>query len=104
MADPKQEEGDRALHSLFDEFDGHLVSPGGAAHLLGVSRKTVHTLCKRGALRSYRSEERRGNKVVKGQPRWVYIPLIDVKRYAEKVGRPFPEIQPFGGPPLKGDA
>jgi Helix-turn-helix domain len=103
MPDAEHEHGDPKLHALFDEFEGHLVSPGGAAHLLGVSRKTVHTLCKRGALRSYRSEERRGNKVVKGQPRWVYIPLIDVKRYAEKVGRPFPE-RPFGGSPLKGDA
>ncbi len=42
--------GDAQLQEPFERFDGQLVSPGGAVALLGVSRKTVHTLGKRGRL------------------------------------------------------
>src|SRR4051812_11900868 len=67
------------LQRLFEDFDGKLISPGGAAGLLGVSRKTIHELGRRGRLRMYRGPD---EKVLKGLvdagPRWVYIPLEDV--------------------------
>jgi len=87
-----RDSGDENLQRIFEEFDGRLVSPGGAAALLGVSRKTVHTLGKRGRLRVFEGPEIKhvGGLVTEG-PRWVYIPLVDVARYAEEVGRPFPK-------------
>jgi hypothetical protein len=97
MAEARHEQGDAELLDLFEKFDGLLVSPGGAAHLLGLSRKTIHTLGERGKLRVFRSSEKTGGRVVKGPPRWVYIPLVDVRDYAEQVGRPFPK-SPFGMP------
>jgi hypothetical protein len=82
------------LQALFDEFDGRLISPGGAAGLLGVSRKTIHELGRRNRLRMFRGPDSIiGKGILKANegPRWVYIPLEDVARYAEEVGRPFPE-------------
>jgi hypothetical protein len=94
MAKAKRTAGDPELIALFEEFDGHLVTPGGAAHLLGLSRKTVHTLGERGVLRVYRSESLDDEAYPAGA-RWTYIPLVDVRDYADKVGRPFPRF-PFG--------
>ena len=93
MAEAERDEGDPRLRALFDEFHGQLVSPGGAAALLGVSRKTIHTLGKRGVVRVYRSEEADRGSGLSWGPKWVYVPLIDLKRYADRVGRPFPEIR-----------
>src|SRR3954451_5136242 len=86
MPKAKREGGDPKLIALFDKYGGRLVSPGGAAALLGLSRQTVHTLCKRGELRAFRSDETddRATHV----PRWVYIPLDDIHSYGERVGRP----------------
>jgi hypothetical protein len=99
VAEPKKDQGDPELHALFEKFDGQLVSPGGAAHLLGVSRSTVATLTRRKKLRAFRSAKeevtKHGPVTIKPGPSWVFIPLIDVKRYAEEVGRPFPKF-PFG--------
>ena len=96
MAGPGKEIGDQELQELFEKFNGQLVSPGGAAHLLGVSRSTVSTLIKRERLRAYRNKkEKKKRKLIDldaADPKWVYIPLIDVKKYAESVGRPFPEF------------
>ena len=89
MPEAARESGDEKLAALFAEFGGRMVSPGGAAHLLGLSRKTVYTLCKRGELRAYRSDE----NATKYTPRWVYIPLVDVRDYAAKVGRPIADIE-----------
>lgn len=80
------------LQKLFDDFDGKLISPGGAAGLLGVSRKTVHELGRRGRLRMFRGpDEKYMRGLINEGPRWVYIPLEDIARYAQEVGRPFPE-------------
>lgn len=84
-----RDEGDLELRELFERFNGQLVSPGGAANLLGISRKTVHTLGERGKLRIFHRPEE--GRLVKSGPRWSYIPLADVAAYAEQVGRPFPE-------------
>jgi hypothetical protein len=77
----------QAVVELFDRFGGHLVSPGAAANLLGVTRQTVYTLGKRGDLRVFRSEEQGHGG---DGPTWVYIPLADVEAYADRVGRPLP--------------
>ena len=75
MPKAKRDAGDAELHRIFEEFNGQLISPGGAAALLGVSRKTVHTLGDRGKLRVLKSSEKpRGSDP---DPRWVYIPLAD---------------------------
>src|SRR4051794_4174310 len=92
MPEAQSPAGDPELHRLFEQFDGRLISPGGAAALLGVSRKTVHTLGKRGRLRVFTGpEEKLAKGMLSAGPRWVYIPLEDVAAYAEEVGRPFPE-------------
>jgi Helix-turn-helix domain len=83
MPTPKRQAGDEKLARLFDEFGGRMVSPGGAAALLGLSRQTIYTLCKRGELRAFRSDEE-----ASGLPHWVYVPLDDVYAYGERVGRP----------------
>jgi hypothetical protein len=92
MPKAERDSGDAELQELFERFDGRLVSPGGAAALLGLSRKTVHTLGKRGRLRVFEGPEvRYARGLITEGPRWVYIPLEDVARYAEEVGRPFPK-------------
>jgi hypothetical protein len=85
MPKAEREEGDPKLRELFERFNGQLVSPGGAANLLGVSRKTIHTLGERSKLRVFVGPEDKS-----WGPRWIYIPLVDVAAYAEQVGRPFP--------------
>jgi hypothetical protein len=82
MPKANRPEGDEKLAALFEEFGDRLVSPGGAAALLGLARQTISTLCARGELRAFRSDE--GGS----PPRWVYIPVEDVYAYGEKVGRP----------------
>jgi helix-turn-helix protein len=85
MPEPNREGGDPKLIALFDKYAGRLVSPGGAAALLGLSRQTIYTLCKRGELRAFRSDE--DDEYAKRVPKWVYIPLDDVYAYGERVGR-----------------
>jgi hypothetical protein len=88
----QRDEGDEKLRELFQEFQGQLVSPGGAAALLGLSRKTIYTLGKRGRIRVFEGPEVRHLKgIISEGPRWVYIPMADLAKYAEEVGRPFPK-------------
>jgi hypothetical protein len=93
MPKRRKEQGDLKLLALLEEFGGRLVSPGGAAGLLGLTRQTIYTLCQNGQMRSFASDvvdERFGpfGLLKESGPRWVYIPLDDVYAYAEKVGRP----------------
>jgi len=83
MPEANRSGGDPKLGALFEKYGGRLVSPGGAAALLGLSRQTIHTLLKRGELRAFRSDE----EEVRDLPKWVYIPLDDVYAYGERVGR-----------------
>ncbi len=46
MPKAERDEGDVELQKLFERFDAQMVSPGGAAALLGLSRKTIYTLGK----------------------------------------------------------
>lgn len=84
MPEANRPKGDQKLARLFAKFDNQMISPGGAAALLGLSRQTIYTLCKRQELRSFRSDE----LADRATPKWVYIPLEDVYAYGEKVGRP----------------
>jgi hypothetical protein len=84
MPEANRSAGDPKLARLFEEFGGRMVSPGGAAALLGLSRQTIHTLCKRDELRAFRSDEEASRDL----PKWVYIPLDDVYAYGDRVGRP----------------
>jgi hypothetical protein len=93
MPERNQESGDEKLAALFARFGGRMVSPGGAASLLGLSRKTIYTLCKREELRAFRSDDL-ANRTT---PRWVYIPLLDVRDYGAKVGRPIPHLDDLPG-------
>jgi hypothetical protein len=93
MPEADREEGDPRLREVFEKFDGQLVSPGGAAALLGLSRKTIYTLGEQKKLRVFRSAEKDDKGSLQtNDPKWVLIPLIDLKTYAERVGRPFPEM------------
>lgn len=95
MAERRHNEGDPYLQELFERFSGRMVSPGGAAALLGLSRKTIHTLGEQGKIRVFRGPDQEAKLkglVTYDGPKWVYIPLIDLKAYAERVGRPFPEM------------
>jgi hypothetical protein len=91
MAKAEREGGDPELHALFERFNAQVVSPGGAAALLGLSRKTIYTLGQRDKIRVYHSSQK-GRWSDTGA-RWTYIPVIDLVRYAERVGRPFPELE-----------
>jgi excisionase family DNA binding protein len=94
MAKPLKDHTNDELERLFDRFHAQLVSPGGAAALLGISRKTVYTLCERGDMRAFRPEgvDPRG---VKGDAAgsWVYIPIKDVVEYGDRVGRSLPRLR-----------
>jgi Helix-turn-helix domain len=91
MAEARFEHGDPRLRELFEEFDGRLVSPGGAAALLGLSRKTIYTLGQRGKLRVFKSANEPDRKKEGDGYSWVYIPYEDVQAYARQVGRPVPK-------------
>ena len=81
MGRPRRTSGDPELAALFDEFRGHLVTPGGAAILLGLSRQTIYSLCQAGQVRAFRG----GHETRVRQ--WIYIPLDDVRAYAIRTGR-----------------
>ena len=83
MPEANRSGGDPKLIALFDKYSGRLVSPGGAAALLGLSRQTIHTLLKRGEMRAFRSDD----EVQRDLPKWVYIPLNDIEAYGARVGR-----------------
>jgi len=85
MPEANRSGGDPKLIALFDKYGGRLVSPGGAAALLGLSRQTIHTLLKRGELRAFRSDEQ--DELMRDRPKWVYIPLDDIEAYGDRVGR-----------------
>jgi hypothetical protein len=77
MPEAKQDQGDPELHALFEEFEGKLTSPGGAAQLLGVSRKTIYTLGQRGVIRVFHSSKK--HRASETGRRWAFIPLEDLQ-------------------------
>lgn len=102
MAEPNREEGDEDLIELFRMYGNELVTPATAASLLGLSRKTIHTLADRGHFRIFRSSDYADRSLNYGDgPRWAYIPLEDVIDYGERVGRSLDRLR--GGSLALGD-
>jgi hypothetical protein len=95
MAEARADEGDPELRELFERYNGQLVSPGGAAALLGLSRKTIYTLGQRGVINVFHASET--NRWSETGRSWAFIPLEDLEAYAEKVGRPFPKLRAPSG-------
>lgn len=104
-SDPDEVPGERIpdeqLHALFDQFGGRLISPGGAARMLGVTRPRVHELVRLGRLRLYRSHDvvqrlKLGpfNLQSPPGPKWGYIPLDDVYALMEAQGKRVQRIRP----------
>ncbi len=84
------------FRDVCDYFESAVVSPGGAADMLGVSRAMVNHLEKQGKIRVFRfiapddelDDEPYWVRVlfgVKGQYAW--IPIEDIVEYAKEVGR-----------------
>jgi hypothetical protein len=83
-------------HKVADYYEGQVLSPGGAAGMLRVSRAMIHQLEKDGKIRAYRviiTEEDWGEIPLylrllssrKGQ--YIWIPIDDLVKYAQEVGR-----------------
>ena len=84
----------KEFEKIEDQFDGKLISPGGAAGRLSVSRAYIHQLEKDGKLRVYRIL---ANDIVwKDIPFWVrwmvpqkevyiFIPNEDIERIREEM-------------------
>lgn len=91
------------FETVADYFEGNMLSPGGAAGMLKVSRAMIHQLEKDGKIRAYRIiEDEKGweheswyIKLLmskKGQQIW--IPVEDLLKYAEKTGKAdYPAVQ-----------
>ncbi len=74
---------------VIEEFDGQLISPGGAAQKLGVSRSYIHQLEQQGKIRCYRIWDEHIHW--ESYPLWmrvfapkkeiyVFIPIIDIEK------------------------
>ncbi len=84
------------LDSVAETFgEKGLISPGGAAGMLGVSRAYIHQLEKNKRIRAYRIKPEKISK--KGLPLWmklvligareelIYIPVVDLEEYQKEV-------------------
>jgi hypothetical protein len=79
---------------IFDEFKEGMVSPGGAAGMLGVSRAYIHQLEKEGKIRAYRiwNEDVDWDKLplkwrlfVKVKDVYIYIPVEDLQKVKKEM-------------------
>ncbi len=86
----------KEFQDVCDYFQSAVVSPGGAADMLGVSRAMINHLEKQGKIRVFRfipiddelDDEPYWVRVlwgVKGAYAW--IPIADIVKYAKEVGR-----------------
>jgi predicted HTH domain antitoxin len=82
------------LQKVADWYEGGMLSPGGAAGYLGVSRAMIHQLERDGKIRAYRyiAEDKDWNKLpfylrllVDRKSQVIYIPVADLDKYAEGV-------------------
>ena len=99
----KKEGGNGTIWIRYDEFEkvadyyeGALVSPGGAADMLGVSRAMVHQLEKDGRIRAYRIivdekgweyEPWHVRLLMSKKGQYIWIPIADLIKYAEETGK-----------------
>ncbi len=77
-------------------YKGQLVSPGGAAAQLGVSRAMIHQLERDGKIRAYRfivtnedwdKYSFHMKLLLNRKSLTIWIPVEDIENYAKKVGR-----------------
>lgn len=79
---------------IFDKFKGKMVSPGGAAGRLGVSRAYIHQLEKEGKIRAYRiwqedvdwdSIPLKWRLFLKVKDVYIYIPDEDIEKVRKEM-------------------
>ncbi len=82
------------LEKVADWYEGGMLSPGGAASHLGVSRAMIHQLERDGKIRAYRymAEDKAWEKfpfltklLFPRKMQVIYIPIADLNKYAEDV-------------------
>jgi hypothetical protein len=84
------------FNQVCEEFEGQVVSPGGAAAMLHVSRAYIHQLEKDKRIRAYRfsSEDiddtslSRAIRILIGRPKYqdyIYIPIVDLEEYQASI-------------------
>ncbi len=81
---------------MADYYKGQVVSPGGAAGMLRVSRAMIHQLEKDGKIRAYRviftEDDWEGiplhlRLLSSRKEQYIWIPVDDLVKYAVEVGR-----------------
>lgn len=84
----------KAFDKIFDDFKGQMVSPGGAAGMLGVSRAYIHQLEKDGKIRAYRiwqedvdwdSLPLKWRLFLKVKDVYIYIPMEDIEKVRKEM-------------------
>ena len=84
----------KEFEKLSEYFKGQLVSPGGAAAHLGVSRAMIHQLERDGKIRAYRfivtDEDWKKYSfhmklLLNRKSLTIWVPVEDLERYAQKV-------------------
>jgi hypothetical protein len=99
----KKEGGKGTIWISYDEFgkvaeyfEGGLVSPGGAADMLGVSRAMIHQLERDGKIRAYRiivdekgweHEPWHVKLLMSKKGQYIWVPIVDLIKYAEETGK-----------------
>jgi hypothetical protein len=82
------------LEKIAEWYKGGMLSPGGAASHLGVSRAMIHQLERDGKIRAYRyiAEDKDWEKLpfylkllIERKSQSIYIPIVDLDKYAEDV-------------------
>ena len=82
------------LEKIAEWYKGGMLSPGGAASHLGVSRAMIHQLERDGKIRAYRyiAEDKDWENLpfylkllIERKSQAIYIPIVDLDKYAEDV-------------------
>jgi|WetSurMetagenome_2_1015567.scaffolds.fasta_scaffold509064_1 hypothetical protein len=77
------------LNEIAEKFNWQVVSPGGAANMLGVSRAYIHQLEKNGLIRAYRMDSNFNKKGISkiiqllintNRKFYIYIPVEDIEK------------------------
>lgn len=86
----------KEFDKVSDYFEGQLISPGGAAGYLRVSRAMIHQLEKDGKIRAYRiivdrqaweNEPFYIQLLMSKKGQHIWVPVDDLVKYAQEVGK-----------------
>jgi hypothetical protein len=84
------------FNKVCEEFEGQVISPGGAADMLHVSRAYIHQLEKEKRIRAYRFSYDDSDKTLtralriilnRSRGAYIYIPVVDLKEIKEEMKR-----------------